>query len=433
MPGVYSVAQVNAYIKTIFSRDAAFARITVRGEVSNCRYPDTGTVYFTLKDQQAAISCVLFQTNRAGLTFRLQDGQQIDATGQISVYEKTGVYQLYVRSAVRTGAGELYERYLQLKEKLSEMGMFDPGYKKPIPQHAMRIGIVTAEGGAAIQDIIRVSRQKNPYAKLYLRPALVQGQYAAAGITDAIRFLDSLHLDVLIVGRGGGSIEDLWAFNEETVAQAIFDCETPVISAVGHETDFTIADFVADLRAATPTQAAELANFDVRAFEEQCSAGRDQLFRLMMFKLNAQRQKTETAGARLEKAGPASGLQRMREQLKSFRFRLNGEMTGKVRSAALEEQRFRQRAELAMERRAGLARHRLEILTERLDAASPLKRIRGGFGYLTAGGKGICRVTDVAPGDEMTAYLSDGKITATVGKTERAAVGAADGKESIWD
>jgi len=411
---VYSVTQVNAYIKTLFSRNAASSRITIRGEVSNRRCPETGTIYFTLKDEGAAISCVMFQTDRQTLQFRLENGQKIDATGQISVYEKTGVYQLYVRTAEPVGNGELYERFLKLKARMEEMGMFDPGYKKPIPAHAMSIGIITAEGGAAIRDIINVSKRRNPYVRLYLMPTLVQGQYAAEDIAAAIKKMDRLHPDVMIVGRGGGSIEDLWAFNEEVVAQAIFDCETPVISAVGHETDFTIADFVSDLRAPTPSAAAELANFDYYGFEEQVSGYRDRLHKNITYRSELLKQKLCTLRTGIQNAGPVGRLQRMRERLEKYRLRIEADMERTGADAKNRYEFLSSRLPDMMERKLERTTARMRLLAGRLDGCSPLKKLSGGFGYLMSGGKGVLHAGDLKPGDELTSFVSDGKIVSCV-------------------
>ena len=253
---IYSVAQVNSYIKNLFVQDFLLNRISVRGEVSNCKYHTSGHIYFTLKDKSGTLSAVMFAGQRKGLTFQLQEGQQVVVTGSIDIYERDGRYQLYAREIKRDGVGDLFERFQKLRDELEEMGMFAAEYKKPIPKYAKTIGIVTASTGAAIHDIINITARRNPYVQLILYPALVQGQDAKFSIVNGIRTLDSMGLDVLIVGRGGGSMEDLWAFNEEIVARAIFECETPVISAVGHETDVTIADYVADLRAPTPSAAA---------------------------------------------------------------------------------------------------------------------------------------------------------------------------------
>ena len=249
MKNVYTVAQVNSYIKNMFAQDFFMNRLYVKGEVSNCKYHTSGHLYFSLKDESGTLSCVMFAGNRKGLSFPMKEGQQVIVLGSVNVYERTGNYQLYAREIVLDGAGRLYEEYLRLKAELEEMGMFAKEYKQAIPYYVRRLGIVTAPTGAAVQDIRTISLRRNPFVQLILYPAQVQGEGAADSIVRGIRALDALGVDVLIVGRGGGSMEDLWAFNEEKVARAIFECRTPVISAVGHETDTTIADFVADLRA----------------------------------------------------------------------------------------------------------------------------------------------------------------------------------------
>ena len=259
MRNVYTVKQVNAYIKNMFTQDFMLNRIYIKGEVSNCKYHTSGHLYFSLKDESGTIACVMFAGQRSGLSFRMQEGQQIIVLGSVSVYERDGRYQVYAKEIVLDGAGLLYEKFIMLKKELEEMGMFAPEYKKPIPRFAKKVGVVTAKTGAAIQDIINITHRRNPYVQLILYPTLVQGESAAVNIAAGIDYLDTLGLDVIIVGRGGGSIEDLWAFNTEQVARAVFDCNTPVISAVGHETDYTICDFVSDLRAPTPSAAAELA------------------------------------------------------------------------------------------------------------------------------------------------------------------------------
>ncbi len=261
---VYSVGQVNAYIRNMFAQDFMMNHIYVSGEVSNCKYHSSGHVYFTLKDSSGILSAVMFAGSRKnGLNFPMKAGDKVIVFGEIRVYERDGKYQLYAQQITPQGAGLLYQRFEKLKQELEEMGMFSPEYKQPIPVYASRIGVVTAPTGAAIQDIRNISRRRNPFVQLILYPAQVQGEGAAQSIVNGIRALQEHDVDVIIVGRGGGSMEDLWAFNEEIVARAIFDCPIPVISAVGHETDTTIADYVADLRAPTPSAAAELAVFDI--------------------------------------------------------------------------------------------------------------------------------------------------------------------------
>ena len=281
MQKVYSVGQINTYIRNMFTQDFVLNRVSVRGEISNLKYHTSGHIYFTLKDASAAIACVMFAGARGGLAFRMSNGQQVIVDGAVNVYERDGKYQLYATKIRQDGAGELYEKFLELKEELEEMGMFAPEYKQPIPKFVRRLGVVTALTGAAIRDIINIATRRNPGIRIILYPAKVQGEGAAESVAAGLAALDTLGVDVIIVGRGGGSIEDLWAFNEETVARAIFSCHTPVISAVGHETDTTIADFVADLRAPTPSAAAELAVADVTAWLQALDEDALQLQRIM--------------------------------------------------------------------------------------------------------------------------------------------------------
>ena len=271
MKNTYSVGQVNRYIKNMFTQDYLLQKIYVKGEVSNCKYHTSGHIYFSLKDETGTLNCVMFAGHRRGLAFAMKNGDKVIVGGSVDVYERDGRYQMYAKEITLEGAGTLYERYLALKQELEDMGMFAQEYKQPIPRFIRRLGVVTAPTGAAVQDIRNISYRRNPYLQIILYPALVQGAGAAESIVKGIQMLDKKDVDVIIVGRGGGSIEDLWAFNEEIVARAIFECSTPIISAVGHETDFTIADFVADLRAPTPSAAAELAVDDYRSVIEAVS------------------------------------------------------------------------------------------------------------------------------------------------------------------
>lgn len=394
MASIYSVSQVNSYIKNMFAQDFALSRISVRGEVSNCKYHSSGHIYFTLKDSGGTLAAVMFAgQRRTGLRFQMQEGQQVVVSGSVDVYERDGKYQLYARKIELDGLGGLFERFLRLRDELDEMGMFAPEYKQPIPKYASRVGVVTAPTGAAIRDIMNISSRRNPYVQLVLYPALVQGTGAVPSIVAGIRALDKMGLDVLIVGRGGGSIEDLWAFNEEEVARAIFDCRTPVISAVGHETDVTIADYVADLRAPTPSAAAELAVFDYRQFEEQRLVYEKALIRTM--------------GRKME---------RLRYQISQYRLRL--QFREPMRLVNEKRQRLvlaEDRMQNIMERRLGDAKHRLELVSGRLDGVSPLKRISNGYGFVTdKGGKRIESVETVSEGDLVTVQISDGRFTAQV-------------------
>lgn len=393
--GIYTVSQVNTYIKNMFVQDYALSRISVKGEVSNCKYHSSGHIYFTLKDGKGTLSAVMFASQRVGLSFRLEEGQQVIVTGSVDVYERDGKYQLYAKEIKREGKGDLFLRFQQLKEELEEMGMFSPEYKQPIPRYAKVIGVVTAPTGAAIRDIMNISARRNPYVQLVLYPALVQGEQAKYSIAEGIRTLDAVGVDVMIVGRGGGSIEDLWAFNEEMVARAIFDCSTPVISAVGHETDVTIADYVADLRAPTPSAAAELAVFDYLRFQREIEGYVSALRIGMERKLQQERARLEQYQFRLKLKDPVHELRVNRQRIAEF------------------ENGFRRE----MDERLKEARHRLALAAGRLKGLSPLEKISGGFGFLTdEQGKRIQSAGQVSPGDRISIQVRDGKILARVEK-----------------
>ena len=415
MASVYSVSQVTAYIKNMFTQDFALNRISIRGEVSNCKYHTSGHIYFTLKDGGAQIAAVMFAGQRKGLSFTLAEGQQVTATGSVDVYERDGRYQLYVRKIERDGTGDLYARFERLKAELLEMGMFDACYKQPIPRFALRVGVVTASTGAAIRDIMNISARRNPYVQLVLCPAQVQGERAAASIVRGIETLDAMGLDVLIVGRGGGSIEDLWAFNEERVARAIFNCRTPVISAVSHETDVTIADYVADLRAPSPSAAAELAVFDWHQFEEQLASERKRLDRLMQ--LSLEKRKGQLARSRMQLAlySPQRQVNEMRQRLADIEGRLTENARGRILRDRQALTAGRELLVRAMERSFTGARHRLAVDAGRLDGLSPLKRLRGGYGYVTdRTGRPVRSAALTEPGSRIQVQLADGRLKALV-------------------
>lgn len=393
----YTVSQVNAYIKNMFVQDFVLNKIAVKGEVSNCKYHTSGHIYFTLKDGKGALSAVMFAGHRAGLSFRLKEGQQVVVTGSVDVYERDGRYQLYAREIRLDGQGELFARFIALRDALKEMGLFSPEYKQPIPKYARTVGIVTAPTGAAVRDIMNIAHRRNPYVQLILYPALVQGEMAAPSIVKGIEALDELGLDVLIVGRGGGSIEDLWAFNEEMVARAIFDCSTPVISAVGHETDVTIADYVADLRAPTPSAAAELAVFDYVQFAAGLADRKQTLETAMRRRLQREKSRLIQYQLRLRIKDPARQLDEKRQRL-----------------ADLEERTWR-----AMEGKLKERRHELALLAGRLKGLSPLEKISGGFGFLSdRTGARVASVSQVEPGDQIQIRVRDGKLTARVEQVE---------------
>lgn len=397
MKNAYSVWQVNHYIKNMFDQDFMLKRISVKGEVSNCKYHSSGHIYFSLKDEHAAITCVMFAGNRSGLKFELKDGQNVIVQGSVSVFERDGRYQLYANEITLDGAGLLFEKFEALKKELEEMGMFAPQYKQAIPEYAQKIGIVTAPTGAAIRDIQNIAGRRNPYVQLILYPALVQGDGAAASIVHGIETLDALGVDVIIVGRGGGSMEDLWAFNEESVARAIFACKTPVISAVGHETDFTIADFVADLRAPTPSAAAELAVADVSQIFEQLEAARAQLKRLMETQISQATEKCGYLKKQLELLSPESRIREQRQILIGKEERMQALM-----QAALEE-----------------AKHQLQIMIEKYKGLSPLDKLQQGYSSTqNEAGKTVAKIEQVKVGERIKVYVSDGLILAKVEEKE---------------
>lgn len=390
---VYTVKQVNSYIKNMFTQDFMLNRIYVKGEVSNCKYHTSGHIYFSLKDESGTIACVMFAGQRGGLSFHMREGQQIIVLGSVNVYERTGSYQLYAQEIRLDGEGTLYEKYQMLKQELEEMGMFAPEYKKAIPRYAKRIGVVTAPTGAAVRDIMNISARRNPYVQLLLYPAQVQGEGAKESIVRGIRMLETKNVDVIIVGRGGGSIEDLWAFNDECVARAIFDCQVPVISAVGHETDVTIADYVADLRAPTPSAAAELAVWDYRQLQGYLDECRLRMNRSMTGTIRINRLRLKELDVRLSYLHPRHKLQDQQKRLIELEEELRTLMRDRVKEA----------------------RHRLAIQIEKLNGLSPVRKLNQGFAYVEEADGGVVKsIRQVEMGDELTVYVTDGLIRTSV-------------------
>ena len=393
MRNVYTVKQVNSYIKNMFTQDFMLNRIYVKGEVSNCKYHTSGHIYFSLKDESGTIACVMFAGSRAGLSFRMKEGQQVIVLGNISVYERDGKYQLYAREIVPDGAGLLYEKFEALKKELAEMGMFAPEYKQPIPKYVRTVGIVTAPTGAAVRDIINIAGRRNPYVQLILYPALVQGEGAAESIVKGIHALEAKQVDVIIVGRGGGSIEDLWAFNEEAVARAVFDCTVPVISAVGHETDTTITDYVADLRAPTPSAAAELAVYEYREVKETMLNCAQRMRRAVLIRADAQRARLKQMELRLKFAHPRQKLNEKRQYCVELEDRLRN----------------------LMDRRLIAEKHRLALSAEKMKGLSPLEKLNQGFSFVQdENGRNIKSIRQVRQGERLTVYVTDGKLETEV-------------------
>ncbi|MEF9840688.1 MAG: exodeoxyribonuclease VII large subunit [Lachnospiraceae bacterium] len=393
MGNTYTVKQVNTYIKNMFTQDYMLNRIYVKGEVSNCKYHTSGHIYFSLKDESGAIACVMFAGQRGGLTFKLSEGQQVIVLGSISTYERDGKYQLYAKEILLDGAGLLYERFEALKKELEDMGMFAPEYKKPIPRYCSKIGIVTAPTGAAIQDIIHIAKRRNPYIQLILYPALVQGTEAAASIVKGIQMLEQTDVDVIIVGRGGGSLEDLWAFNEEIVARAIFDCSIPIISAVGHETDTTIADFVADLRAPTPSAAAELAVYEYMDLKQELNGYMNQLQRLITGKLREAQGKTEQYELKMKYLHPRNKLNNKKQFLMEYENKMK----------------------ILMSRKLDYKKHQLALYIENMKGLSPLSKLNQGFSFVQdSDSKVINSISNVTIGEHVSIRVTDGSIYAKI-------------------
>lgn len=452
----YTVSQVNRYLSRMIQEDFLLSRLTVAGEISNLKMHPSGHIYFTLKDQASQLSGIMFAGKRAGLSFRLENGMKVLVTGRIGLYEAGGSYQIYADSFQLAGQGELYLRFEALKKELMEMGLFDPMYKKPIPKYARRIGVVTASSGAAVRDIVQIARRRNPFVEITLFPALVQGEGAVPSIVKGIRTLDRMGLDALIVGRGGGSIEDLWAFNEEAVAKAIFDAETPIISAVGHETDTTIADFVADLRAPTPSAAAELAVFDYMQFVDDLASFTYSFHERIEKKILSYRQKVKERELQFSALHPRSILQgkqhrlldlenrfqnAIREAIQEQKDRLQSYTTFsrnmerslaagktklseyrkfsplmeerllKTKHSVLEYQAFSERIKGKVQN----TKHRLELLSEQFDALSPLRLLSKGYSYVrNEEGHRVSSIKQLTEGERIALQFSDGAAAARI-------------------
>jgi len=395
MGQAYSVTEINQYIKNMFIRDRILSHIYVKGEVSNCKYHTSGHIYFTLKDTGGQMACVMFAGQRKGLKFHLEEGQSVIALGSIDVYERDGKYQLYANEIVLDGQGILYERFEKLKRDLEAEGLFDSTHKKQIPPFPRKIGIVTASTGAAIQDIVNIAKRRNPYVQLILYPALVQGAGSAQSVAKGIAILDKLGLDAIIIGRGGGSIEDLWAFNEEVVARAIYQSHTPIISAVGHETDITIADFVADLRAPTPSAAAELAVNDYMAFLSSVRDFRRQLDKEILQKLSYSQARLKEYKLRLIYSSPAYQIKQKRQYLSDT------------------EQKLVQRMNQNLKEK----RHMLELAIARLEGLSPLSKLNRGYALVIGeDNKPVQSIKKVVKNEILTISLLDGDLLTRVEK-----------------
>ena len=381
----------------MFQNDYMLSGLEIKGEISNLKYHSSGHIYFTLKDELSAIKVVMFAQYARLLKVRLKEGMQVVITGYADVYERDGAYQIYAKAVREEGIGNLFEEFERLKKKLSEQGMFDPSYKRPIPKYVRTLGVVTAKTGAAVRDIIDVSKRRNPGIQIVLYPAIVQGSEAPESIISGIKALEEYGVDVIICGRGGGSIEDLWGFNDEMVANAIFNCSVPVISAVGHETDFTIADFVADLRAPTPSAAAELAVCDISVTLRELNNKKEILNRniqhiLVNFRNDILRYENRLAGL-----NPVAKLEKSKQLLEKYRESIKNDFLKVLNDR----------------------KQRLLLDAERLHGKSPLLKLSSGYSYVEGKDKKTVKsVKDVSVNDNLTVNVTDGKILVSVLGTE---------------
>lgn len=391
---VISITQINDYIRSILDKDALLASVAVKGEISNYKIYPSGHHYFTLKDEAASLKCVMFRGNAVKLRFQPENGMKIIAMGRISVYPRDGAYQLYCTAMALDGIGDLHAAFEQLKVKLAAQGLFDPARKKPLPKYPGTIGIITSSAGAAIHDMLRILRKRYPLSRVRLLPVRVQGSEAPAEIVAAIDYANYYKLaDLLIVGRGGGSIEDLWAFNDEGVAYAIARSVIPVISAVGHEPDVTISDYVADLRAATPSNAAELAVPDAEALRQTMDTMLSAMQTSVIKQLRASRRYLDTLSASSALQSPTRYVALRRESLNSLLLRLSS----------------------AQQRNLNMKRQRFISLTAKLDAMSPLKVLSRGYAMVRNTDGGVIKsVSQVKSGDKANIALSDGTIKVTI-------------------
>ena len=399
MGQISSVSQVNMYIKNMFMRDYRLNDISVKGEISNCKYHSSGHIYFTIKDKTSQLSCVMFASMRKNLEFKLEEGQSVIVDGNISVYERDGKYQLYARNITKEGFGKLYEEYEKLKKRLLEEGLFDKSKKRKIPAYAAKIGVVTARTGAVIQDICNVSNRRNPYVQIILYPAKVQGTGAAETIIKGIKYFEKTDVDTIIIGRGGGSIEDLWSFNDEKLARVIAGCKKPIISAVGHETDTTIADYAADLRAPTPSAAAELAVYSYRetviALRETGHSLRWQMENILKIK-------------KLKLAGYITVIQH--ESPKNL-----------INDRRMFVADMQEKIENLMRQKLVSSKHQLELYIQEMKGLSPLYKLQGGYAYVSdESGRNIKSVDELKKGEQINLAFKDGYAKAVISSKKKA-------------
>ena len=395
---IYTVTKVNTYIKNMFEQDFLLKKIQIKGEVSNCKYHSSGHIYFTLKDDTSVLAAVMYKSYRGkGLHFPMKDGDNVVVFGSVSVYQNRGQYQVYVQEVQLDGEGAIFQKYEKLKNELQEMGMFDACYKQPIPKYIKKLGVVTSRTGAVIQDIRNVSERRNPYIQIILYSAHVQGERAAEELVNGIRALEQYGVDTIIIGRGGGSVEDLWVFNELIVAQAIFQSRIPVISAVGHQTNDTIADLVADLRAPTPSAAAELAVFDYGQFQELMRTMKAALMLRMQEHLTRESQRLEHLQMKLRYLSPGFKMELQKKRLMELQDKLHARM-----AYCMDDYH-----------------HKLQFMAQQLEAGSPVKKLSQGYSYVTNSDNiPLKSTTQVQLGEELVIRTLDGRIHTKVTEIE---------------
>lgn len=421
---VYTVAQLNRYIKNMFSNDYLLRNVQIKGELSNVKYHSSGHIYFTLKEAGSAIAGVMFASARAqGLDFKLENGQSVIVSGNVSVYERDGKYQIYAREIEKEGIGSLYEEYERLKQKLYDQGLFDFEHKKEIPRYPKKVGIVTAATGAAIQDIMNIAKRRNPFVQLYLYPACVQGEGAAETIVKGIEALDSMGMDTIIVGRGGGSIEDLWPFNEEAVALAIYRAKTPIISGVGHEVDTTIADYAADLRAPTPSAACELAIPDVISLLRRTTEYRQQMRHAILRCMEQEWQRFEVLSARLYRSSPTYRIKQNQQRMEVLGAALNqASPMQRMENQKMYLDHLQEQLKQVMSDKLEHGKNRYTLLLCSLNGLSPTAKLTGGYGYIeNDAGNPVMTVGDVREQESVRISIHDGEIEGIVTKIKERA------------
>lgn len=411
----FSVSFITKYIKSLIEGDLRLKKVEVEGEISNVTYQNSGHIYFSIKDEDAILSCVMFKWDTPSLNFRLKTGDRIIALGSISLYEPQGKYQLIAKRIKLSGEGDLFKKFLELKEELKERGMFDEQYKRPIPKYIKTLGVVTSPTGAAVRDIIKTAKKRNPFVSIILYPALVQGEGSALSIAEGIRALDNYGVDVMIVGRGGGSIEDLWAFNEEPVINAIFASATPVISAVGHETDTTISDYVADLRAVTPTAGAQAAVFDYWELKEELETLSDRLNYDIESVFSNKKQKALAYSRHLNALAPIKLISIKKLRLIEIKKRMDLVVNNRLISSKNYIKETNKKLDFSINNKLNYSKEHLKRTAAGLSALSPAARLAQGYSYVTdSSGKNIYKKDDVNLGDEINIRVTDGEILSKV-------------------